>query len=212
LGLSFQPNSVANSLPQYFVLSSQGVTMTIPTRLRHHLSLLVLGLGAATLVGNVLAADMPKRKPGLWEINMRMEGVPNLGPMQQCIDQNTDNLLQQKAKDSKKNCSVMEITPVGNKVSIHSVCKVEGSTATTDAFFEGAFDANYTGKVNTRFDPPLYGRSESNMTLEGRWLSACKPGQKPGDVVMPSIGGVNLNEMMKDPRVQDMMKRQQQAR
>ena len=184
--------------------------MIFPTHLRRHLTLLFLGCGALSLAAHALAADMPKRKPGLWEINMRMEGVPNLGPMQQCIDQNTDNLMQQKAKDNKQNCSVMEIKTTGNKVNIHSVCKVEGSTATTDAFFEGAFDANYMGTVNSRFNPPLYGRSESNMTLEGRWLSACKPGQKPGDVVMPSIGGVNLNDMMKDPRVQEMMKRQQQ--
>jgi hypothetical protein len=186
--------------------------MTFSRPLRHRVSLL-LGLGTLALAASAPAADMPKRKPGLWEINVRIEGVPNLGPMQQCIDQNTDNLLQQKAKDSKQNCSVMEIQPQGNKVSIHSVCKVEGSTATTDAFFEGAFDANYTGTVNTRFNPPLYGRSESNMRLEGRWLSACKPGQKPGDMVMPNtIGGININEMMKDPTIRDALKNQMQPR
>ena len=36
-----------------------------------------------------------------------------------------------------------------------------------------------------------------------------KPGQKPGDVIMPGMGGVNINEMMKDPKIQEMMKRQQ---
>jgi len=173
-------------------------------------SLLAFSLAAASLAGSALSADMPKRKPGLWEINMRMEGVPNMGPMQQCIDQNTDNLMQQKAKDNKQDCSVMDIKPSGNKVTIHSVCKMEGSTATTDGAFEGAFDASYKGTIKTRFNPPLYGRSESNMTLEGRWLSPCKAGQKPGDVIMPSIGGVNINDMMKDPKMQEMMKRQQQ--
>lgn len=41
------------------------------------------------------AAELPKRKPGLWEISVQMEGAPSMGAMQQCIDKNTDNLMQQ---------------------------------------------------------------------------------------------------------------------
>lgn len=177
---------------------------------RSTISLLAFGLAAASLAGAAAAADMPKRKPGLWEINMRMEGAPSMGPMQQCIDQNTDNLMQQQAKKGKTDCSVMDIKPSGNKVSIHTVCKIDGSTATTDGVFEGAFDSSYKGTLKTRFNPPMHGMSESNMTQEARWLGACKPGQKPGDVIMPNMGSVNINEMMKDPKMQEMMKRQQQ--
>jgi hypothetical protein len=172
-------------------------------------SWLILALTAVTLAGSALAADMPKRKAGLWEINMRMEGVPSMGPMQQCIDQNTDNLMQQKAKENKQDCSVMDIKPSGNKVTIHAVCKMEGSTATTDGVFEGSFDSSYKGTIKSRFSPPMHGMSESNMTQEARWLGPCKPGQKPGDVIMPNMGSINLNEMMKDPKMQEMMRQQQ---
>ena len=184
--------------------------MQFQLNFRNTFSLLALGVVAATLAGAAVAADMPKRKPGLWEINMQMDGVPNMGPMQQCIDQNTDNLMQQQAKKGKTDCSVMDIKPSGNKVSIHTVCKIEGSTATTDGVFEGAFDSSYKGTMKTRYSPPMHGMSESNMTQEARWLGACKPGQKPGDVIMPNMGSVNINEMMKDPKMQEMMKRQQQ--
>lgn len=183
--------------------------MTIRTRVRPRASLLVLGLAAATLALSAVAADMPKREPGLWEISMRMEGAPNMGPMQQCIDKNTDNIMQQKAKEHKQDCSVMDIKPSGNKVTIHSVCKMEGSTATTDGVFEGSFDSSYKGTMKTRFSPPMHGMSESNMTQEARWLGPCKPGQKPGDVIMPNMGSINLNEMMKDPKMQEMMRQQQ---
>ncbi len=183
--------------------------MTIRTRVRPRASLLVLGLAAATLALSAVAADMPKRKPGLWEISMRMEGAPNMGPMQQCIDKNTDNIMQQKAKEHKQDCSVMDIKPSGNKVTIHSVCKMEGSTATTDGVFEGSFDSSYKGTMKTRFSPPMHGMSESNMTQEARWLGPCKPGQKPGDVIMPNMGSINLHEMMKDPKMQEMMRQQQ---
>ena len=175
-------------------------------------TLIALGLSAA-LVATATAADMPKRKPGLWEINMRMDGVPNMGPMQQCIDQNTDNLMQQKAKEHKPDCSVMDIKTSGSKVTIHSVCRMEGTTVTTDGVFEGAFDAAYKGTLKSRYAPPLHGMSESNMTQEARWLGPCKPGQKPGDVIMPNMGSaggsINVNEMMKDPKIQEMMRQQQ---
>ena len=168
------------------------------------LPLIVLVLAASV----ASAADMPKRKPGLWEITMQMDGMPNMGAIQQCIDQSTDNLLQQQAGKQKPECSVMDVKAAGNRVTIRSVCKVEGSTATTDGVFEGSFDTNYKGTMKTRFNPPLQGMAESNMTQQARWLGPCKPGQKPGDVIMPNMGGFNVNEMMKDPKIQEMMKRQ----
>ena len=157
------------------------------------LPLIVLVLAASV----ASAADMPKRKPGLWEITMQMDGMPNMGAIQHCIDASTDNLLQQQAGKQKPDCSVMDVKPSGNKVTIRTVCKVEGSTATTDGVFEGAFDSNYKGTMKTRFTPPLQGMSESNTTQQARWLGPCKAGQKPGDVIMPNMGGFNANEMMK---------------
>ena len=170
--------------------------------------LLLLGLAAAALAGGALAADTPKRKSGLWEINTQMEGMPSMGAMQQCIDQNTDDLMQQSAKKEKIDCSVMDVKPQGNKLTMHSVCKFEGTTATTDAVFIGAFDSAYKGDMKTRYNPPMHGISESKMTMEAKWLGPCKSGQKPGDVIMPNMKNMNINEMMKDPKIQEMMKRQ----
>ena len=170
------------------------------------LTLFILGIAT----GAASAADMPKRKPGLWETNMQINGAPNMGAIQQCIDASTDNIAQQQAGKQKSDCSATDVKSSGNQVNIHTVCKIEGSTATTDGVFEGSFDSNYQGSMKTRYSPPLHGMSESNISLQARWLSPCKPGQKPGDVIMPNLGGVNVNDMMKDPKVQEMMKRQQQ--
>lgn len=183
--------------------------MESENRPRNTFSLLVFGLAAVSFAGSALAADMPKRKAGLWEIKMNMDGAPGMGPMQQCIDQNTDNMMQQQAK-GKADCSVMDVKPSGNKVTIHSVCKMEGTTATTDGVFEGSFESSYKGTMKTRFNPPMHGMSESNMMQEARWLGPCKAGQKPGDVIMPNMGAMNLNDMMKDPKMKEMMKKQQQ--
>ena len=121
------------------------------------------------------------------------------------IDRNTDNLMQQEAERSKPDCSVMDVKQSGSKVTIHTVCKIEGTTATTDGVFEGSFDTAYKGTMKTRFNPPMHGMSESNMTQEARWIGPCKPGQKPGDVVMPNMGGMDMNKMMNDPKFKEMM-------
>ena len=180
---------------------------------RHQLTLLALVIVTGLMAGSA-SADTPKRKAGLWEINMRVEGAPSMGPIQQCIDQNTDNLMQQRARSGEKpDCSVMDSKVSGNRITVHSVCKVEGSTVTTDGVFEGAFDSNYKGTMKSRYNPPMHGMAESTMSQEARWLSPCKNGQKPGDVIMPNMGAnaANMNAMMKDPKFQEMMRKRQQA-
>lgn len=171
-------------------------------------SLLIVVLAATTLVGEALATDTPKRKTGLWEINMQMNGAPGMGAIQQCIDQSTDNLMQQHEKKAKSDCSVMDIKHHGNKVTVHSVCKLGDTTATSDAVFIGSFETAYKGDINTSYNPPMYGKSESKVNIAAKWLSPCKPGQKPGDVIMPNMKGININEMMNDPKFKEMMQRQ----
>jgi len=161
---------------------------------RRAICLLVAAL--ATAGAAATTAEMPKRKPGLWEVNSRMEGMPNMpGPLQQCIDENTDNLMMQGR--SKLDCSVMDFKPSGNRVDMHAVCKVENSTVTMDGSFEGQFNSSYRSDITSTFNPPLYGQSRMHMKQEARWIGACKAGQKPGDVVMPNMGTVNLQEMIK---------------
>jgi hypothetical protein len=49
---------------------------------------------------------------------------------------------------------------------------------------------------------------EMRQKIEARWLGPCKPGQKPGDVFVEGMGGMNINEMTQgmDPKkMQEMM-------
>ena len=38
---------------------------------------------------------------------------------------------------------------------------------------------------------------ETAMTVEAKWLGPCKPGQKPGDIVMPGGFKLNVTDMQK---------------
>ncbi|PKO31908.1 MAG: hypothetical protein CVU34_16960 [Betaproteobacteria bacterium HGW-Betaproteobacteria-7] len=172
---------------------------------------------ALLFAGAASAADVPKRKSGLWEVNTQMTGMPagmpGQGPMQMCIDQASDDVMSDRNNTrGKADCPVMEIRPGAGKVTVHSVCRHGGTTATTDAVITGDFDKSYRNDMVTRFNPPQNGMKEMKMTQEARWLGPCKPGQKPGDIIMPGGGKMNMEEMMNDPQMREMMKRQQQAR
>jgi len=91
------------------------------------------------------AADAPARKSGLWEMTNNMSGPqPMTTTMQQCVDEKTDKLADQPG-DMKQNCSKNDISRSGGKVIVDSVCKFEGTTATTHAEFSGDFGSNYRG-------------------------------------------------------------------
>ncbi|HNE43693.1 MAG TPA: hypothetical protein PKY91_10610, partial [Rhodocyclaceae bacterium] len=55
----------------------------------------------------VAAADLPRRKSGLWEMKTQMEGMPSQGPMQMCVDQASDNLMRDEGSRQKPDCPVM---------------------------------------------------------------------------------------------------------
>lgn len=172
---------------------------------------------AILFAGTSVAADVPKRKSGLWEVKTQMSGmpagIPGQGPMQMCVDQASDNVMSDRSNTrGKADCPVMDIRPGVGKVTVHSVCRHEGTTATTDAVITGDFDKSYRSDMVTRFNPPQNSMKEMKMTQEARWLGPCKPGQKPGDIIMPGVGKMNMQDMMNDPQVREMMKRQQQAR
>ena len=122
-----------------------------------------LTLLAALLAATASAADVPRRKSGLWEVRTQMAGMPSQGPMQMCVDQASDNLMQERAKE-KTNCPVMDVSRAAGKVTIHSVCKLDATTATTDAVITGDFDSSYRNDMQVRYNPPQHGMSEMKMT------------------------------------------------
>lgn len=164
--------------------------------MRFTIAFLAAALSSSTFAA---ATDMPHRKPGLWEMKMQVPGMPQAMTSQQCIDEKTDDLMQQQGQaQAEQQCSKNTMRKEGNKVIVESVCKFNGTTAATTAVFTGDFSRSYHGEINTTYSPPMQGMKSSKQTMEAKWLGACKPGQKPGDVIMPGMGSMNINDMMKN--------------
>jgi hypothetical protein len=161
---------------------------------------LISVLFVALTMPDLAQADMPKRKPGLWEIKMTSSGGPG-GPAvsQHCIDAKTDDLLQQRTQGmGKQACSKNTVRKEGGMTIAESVCKFGDTTATTRTIMSGDFTSNYRGEIYSTYSPPMMGMKEARSVIEAKWLGACKPGQKPGDVAMPGAGNFNMNDMMKN--------------
>ncbi|MFT4174157.1 MAG: DUF3617 family protein [Rhodocyclaceae bacterium] len=146
-------------------------------------------LAALPLV--VAAQDIPTRKSGLWEITTRLDRLQTpIGPLQQCIDGSTDEVWKQQALD-RGDCSKPAFTHTGDTYSFKVVCKSRETTATSEGVITGDMDNAYHGEILTRFDPPVRGQSEAKVTIDAKWIGACKPGMKPGEMLMPK--GITIN-------------------
>lgn len=161
-------------------------------------------LAAAGLCLPVQAADMVKRKSGLWEIKTTSDGRPGM-TMQVCIDEKMDDMTTQQARDMEKGarqqCPKLETKKVGDRMVIDSVCKFDKFTATGHTEISGQMSTQYRMESTTRYDPPMHGMAKSHTVMDGRWLGPCKPGQGHGAVSisgMPGGGSMNIDpEMLK---------------
>ena len=148
-----------------------------------------------------LALDLPARKVGLWEIKMNFDSRMPLQTMQQCIDAETDKMMNSVGGSFRQDmCSKQEIKRVGSTIVVDSVCQVGPMTMTSQAVITGDFNSAYTVKVASKRagGPPMPGMSAdgtTNMTLEAKWAGACKPGQRPGDMITADGNKINIRDM-----------------
>ncbi|MFC4765131.1 DUF3617 domain-containing protein [Dyella koreensis] len=154
---------------------------------------------AGTALAVELPSNLPKRKPGLWEMQMSgMGGQPQI--MKLCVDEATDQTMYQMgAQMSGSMCSKYELSVKGNTVLADGVCSMPGpqGNITMTSHSETRFDGNTSYKTDghIKYDPAVMGRSEATVTSTGRWVGACAAGQKPGDMVMPNGTVMNIKDM-----------------
>ena len=138
------------------------------------------------------AEELPVRKAGLWEMKIVKTGtgLPDM-TMQHCTDETTDKDMSNTVSPmAKQVCSKQDVQKTGTGYVSDSVCTVAGVAMTSHSEISGDFNSGYTVKTTAhiqRGDKPI----DTVTTIEAKWLGACKPDQKPGDIVMP--GGFKLN-------------------
>jgi Protein of unknown function (DUF3617) len=159
------------------------------------LLLFCLGCCLLTLVAaaGANAEDLPVRKAGLWEMRLVRVGsaLPEM-TMQHCTDETTDkdmsNMISPMAKQI---CSKQDVQKTATGYISDSVCSLGGGSLTSHSEIVGDFSSAYRVTTVSHSDKGPANLRDSTTKIEAKWLGDCKPGQKPGDIVMP--GGFKLN-------------------
>jgi hypothetical protein len=149
------------------------------------------------VVCSTWAADLPMQKAGLWELTTIQSDMP-AQTFKLCVDAKTNRSYLDTANKMQKSCSKMETHVSGSTVTKDGVCKVMSTeTVTTHGVTTFQGDTAYKAEAHTHWDPPLLGKSDTAITIQGKWLTtACATGMKPGDIMM-SDGKIISNAAVK---------------
>ena len=161
--------------------------------MRRLLSIMLSGCALVMMVP-AGAEELPVRKAGLWEMKIVKTGsqLPDL-TMQHCTDPTTDREMSDSVSPlAKQICSKRDIQKTATGYVSDSVCTVAGVAMTTHADIVGDFNSGYTVTSTSHSDKGPTGKPLDTITkIEAKYVGACKPDQKPGDIVMP--GGFKMN-------------------
>jgi len=160
-----------------------------------------LGASLTTLAAasEARAVEIPVRKAGLWELKMVRTGspLPEM-TMQHCTDETTDKAMTDAASPmSKEVCSKNDIQKTATGYVTDSVCSVAGMSMTSHSEITGDFNSAYSVKTTSHSEHGPAGARDTTMTIEAKWLGACKADQKPGDIVVPGGFKMNVKDMQK---------------
>jgi len=93
----------------------------------------------------------------------------------------------------KEMCSRGDVQKTATGYVMDSSCNVGAMATTSHLEIAGDFQSAYTVqvKLHTGGGGPATVPRDTTLTMEAKWLGACKTDQKPGDMIMP--GGMKMN-------------------
>jgi Protein of unknown function (DUF3617) len=157
---------------------------------------------------SALAAELPPRKAGLWEIKLGREGHGDASvTVQQCVDAATDEMMMSSnTRAVAQACGKGDVQRSGDTIMIDSTCALAGKTVTSHTVITGSFDSAYTMTM-TRQGNAMPG-GKIGITATAKWLGPCAADQKPGDMIMADGKKVNILDMRKSKASQEGLPQQ----
>lgn len=148
-----------------------------------------------------VAQDYPKLKAGQWEIsldtgNRGKDAPPTKTTM--CVDEVSQQQMYASGMSAARDaCSKNEFRRDGARYVGYSECKFGESKMTGRSVMTLTGDTGYKMVVNSTYDPPFMGMKDSQTTLDGKYVGACRDGLVPGDMLLPGGQKVNVKNFGK---------------
>jgi len=106
------------------------------------------------------------------------------------VDKDMNNMVSPMAKQI---CARQDTQKTTTGYVSDSVCSISGVSVSSHSEISGDFNSAYTVTTTSHSELGSNGvPRDTVIKIEAKWLGACKPDQKPGDIVMPG-GGFKLN-------------------
>jgi hypothetical protein len=139
--------------------------------------------------GHAQAQDYPKRKPGLWQMQMQMPGMPAGMKAQHCIDEKTDAEMQRKALagDPRQTCTQKSMKKTADGFEAEAECNSAEGKSVALIKASGDWGSRYRVDTQMRFTPARHGMTEARMQIEATHLGACPAGMLPGQINMAGL-------------------------
>lgn len=150
------------------------------------------------------AAEVPPRQPGLWK-HTQYEGNDrsDVQVVYQCVDEATEDRFLAMAKHMGS-CTEEPMTRKGAALLGSNVCQIMGSKVTTEYVVSGNMKTEFRVESVSTNEPPLFGEARTESLVLMEWQGACKPGQKPGDMLVEQDGELVTFSMDQLERAHDM--------
>jgi hypothetical protein len=166
---------------------------------RRRARVMVAAAATAALPAVALAAlDLPKLKPGLWQMTTASARAPSAKTTSTlCVDAAIQqDMLRIGSGMMVGLCSKSDFRTIGNKFVGEAVCNVGGSTMRSRSTMTMNGDTSYRAEAEATFDPPFNGQTSTRTIIDGHHIGACKPGQQPGDLTMPGGQTINIRNVL----------------
>ncbi len=154
--------------------------------------------GAAAAFASSGPADAhPSRRPGLWEVRVAGSDAIGMAPTQFCVGEHTDSARAHldRRPGPRGSCSLGEFVRSGDAWVAESVCREGRSTVVSRAVATGDFETEYRiDTIVTHAASPTGARREDREAIVARWLGPCAAHQRPGDLVIPGMGTLNMDD------------------
>jgi hypothetical protein len=152
---------------------------------------------AAAFAAGAPADAHPRRRPGLWEVRVGGTDAAALAPTRYCVGERTDTSGEHldRRPGQRGSCSLGEFVRAGDGWVAESVCREGRASVTSRAVATGDFETGY--RIDTTVvhaAPNGTPRREEREAIVARWLGPCEPNQRPGDLVIPGMGTLNMDD------------------
>jgi hypothetical protein len=146
-------------------------------------------------------SPLPARKGGLWEVTVRSDDLvlkrkgqatPRPQTVRQCTSAEAEPVMLTSLMPGQADCHSLKVRRrgKGGGYDITSTCYVHDNRLDAQMELRGDLQSAYSGSFSVTY-PRTPMNNTGRMLFEGRWLGACQPGQRPGDMVLPN--GVTVN-------------------